>query len=106
MSATFIRSRRGFSFSLRTLLLGLMLLGVLSAYVASYYVLSRRGMRESQEIGSKAFLYVPWQEALATRDLTKHRQLTTIYYPLNAIDRSCFGGAAPVLGIMWELQDP
>jgi hypothetical protein len=92
-------------FSLRTILVLVTLCGFLSAYVASYYVCSRQGMREAHDLGLDGFLYVAWQDVAVTQDLSRHQWLAMFYTPLNAIDRALGNGEQPLRGITWELSE-
>jgi hypothetical protein len=74
------------------------------AYVGSYYRLSRRGMSEAPVYGYRGFLYVPFAEAAASEDLTRHYCLAAFYAPLNWVDRQFFGGESPVVCIIWRLS--
>jgi hypothetical protein len=91
--------------SLRAQILAVALLALALAYVGTYYRLSRRGMREAKPYGIPGFLYVPVQEVLVPpHDLSRQRQLTAFYVPLNGIDRLFFGGDYPACCIMWRLS--
>ena len=96
--------RRWYQFSLRTLLIGIVLLAIPMSYVGSYYRLSRRGIREAQANGEQGFLYVPIDEAVATEDLTLHNRLMVFYAPLNWVDCEFFGGMSPIRGVIWRLS--
>jgi hypothetical protein len=99
------KPRRCFRFSLRTMFVLVTMCGIVLAYVASYYVCSRRGMREAHNLRLDGFLYVPWQDAADTQDLSRHQRLALFYAPLNVIDRSFFKGERPVRSITWELSE-
>lgn len=87
-----------------TLLAGAILEGLFVVYVGSYYVLSRRGMQEAPSVGLDGyFLYVPFSQAQASHDLTRHRRLAAVYAPLNALDQAWFQGDRPAGHIMWTL---
>jgi hypothetical protein len=73
-------------------------------YVQSYYRLSRRGMREAREYHMEGFLYVPADEVLRTRDLSRHYALALLYAPANLLDETLFGAPGPVRGITWGLS--
>ena len=75
----------------------------ISAYVATYYHLSRRGLEEKADFDMEGFLYTPLAEASATHDLTLHYQLRTFFAPANYIDRHMFGGPQSISGITWSL---
>jgi len=96
--------RRRFQFSLRTMLLVVLLLSILFSYVGSYYRLSRRGMREAAQYNSEWFLYVPAEEVFATEDLTQHHLRAWFFAPVNWIDRHLFGGPWPVGDISFRLS--
>jgi hypothetical protein len=96
--------RRWFKFRLRAILLLIVAVALASAYVGSYYRLSRRGIHEAAEYGMGAFLYVPMEEARRTEDLATHHRLAQFYAPLNWIDRRCFDGQPASRGILWHLR--
>jgi len=73
-------------------------------YVGSYYRLSRRGLREASGCGLSGFLYVPYVEAEATEDLSKHRSIGRFYAPINQLDRLFYRDHYPVECIMWRLS--
>ena len=51
------------------------------------------------------FFYVPIAEVgPGTPGLSRHYQLSTLYAPLNALDRAWFGGAQPIGGMTWGLS--
>ncbi|WP_169978758.1 hypothetical protein [Tautonia rosea] len=87
---------------------GLILLVAVSAlvlsYPVSYHRLSRRGLQEAEIYGIEGFLYVPFEEAAASEDLSRHYALKAIYTPANWIDRTIFGGPYPTLCIIWRLS--
>ena len=58
--------------SLRKLIVLVALTCLLLSYMMSYYRLSRRGMSEAKDYGIAGFLYVPFTEAAASEDLTRH----------------------------------
>jgi hypothetical protein len=76
-----------------------------SAYVGSYYRLSRRGVKEASQYGMDGFLYVPWNEVERSGDLTRHYKLARLYAPANWVNCQFFGGAGPIQGITWRLSD-
>jgi hypothetical protein len=88
----------------RRLIVLVALCSLLFAYVGSYYCLSRRRMHEAPEFGIDGFLYVPFAEAAASEDLTRHYALATFYAPVNWIDRAIFGAPGPCLSIRWRLS--
>jgi hypothetical protein len=79
-------------------------LTLLTAYVGSYYYLSRRGMQEAKLYGMRGFLYAPAEEVFATQDLSRHHALARLYGPLNSVDQALFGSEGPVCCIMWGLS--
>jgi hypothetical protein len=92
---------------LRTLIVAIAGLSLALAYGATYYRLSRRGMREASAVGLPGFLYVPLQEAAASEDLTRHYRLAAFYAPANWIDQYVFGDhlrKSPIICIMWRLS--
>ena len=88
-------------FSLRLMLVLCVVLGLLFAYAGSYYRLSRRGMRQAEEFGLAGFFYIPFHEAAATHDLTRHHYLAIFFAPANWIDHELFGAPGPTRGITW-----
>lgn len=96
--------RRWSRFSPRAICLAVVLLIASFAYVESYYLISRRGLRESSELQLEGFLNVPASEAAATENLTTHHRLARFYAPMNWLDRTFLNGRAPVQGIMWRIQ--
>ena len=94
-----ISKHRRFQFTVRALLIGVLLASVLASYVAAYYRLSRRGMAETGEL----FFYVPVDELHGPEDMWKHRWLRVLFYPANQIDRHFFGGPTAVIDATWEL---
>jgi hypothetical protein len=94
----------GLQISARGLIGLVVFCSLLFAYAGSYYRLSRRGMHEARELGISGFLYVPFAEAAASEDLTRHYALATFYAPLNGIDRAVFGAPSPWICIMWRLS--
>jgi hypothetical protein len=88
----------------RRLLLLTLLFLLISFYIGSYYCLSRRGMSEASEYRMCGFLYMPFDEVVATEDLSRHRFLSVVYAPLNWIDRQFFGGDDPVTDITFRLS--
>lgn len=93
-----------YRFRLRTMLIGVVLLSVAMSYVGSYCRLSRRGIREARANGIEGFLYVPYEEAVTTEDLTIHYRLATFYAPLNWVDCEFFGGKSPTGNVIWRLS--
>jgi hypothetical protein len=93
---------RQFQISLRTLMLICLVLGLLFAYVGTYYRLSRRGMREAEEFGLEGFLYIPFKEAAAKRDLNRHHWFAWFFAPANFIDQSALGVPGPTISITWS----
>jgi hypothetical protein len=77
---------------------------LLAAYVGSYTYLVRRGVREARIFHMAGFLYVPAEEAFASKDLSSHYFRMGLYAPLNWVDRTLFGGMGPVRGITWGLS--
>ncbi|MBI3464254.1 MAG: hypothetical protein HY000_14540 [Planctomycetes bacterium] len=95
---------RRFRFRLRRLHLFVAVACVVLLYVGSYYRLSRRGLAEARELGIDGFLYVPYNEAAKTEDLSRHYLLAMLYAPLNWLDQEVFGCDAPIRCIMWRLS--
>ena len=75
--------------------------GLLFLYVGSYYRISRRGMREAEDTGLPGFLYVPFEEAASTHDLTRHHRLVVFFAPANWVDRTFLSGPGPIQNITW-----
>ncbi len=91
---------------LRTLMLFVAGLSLALSYGGSYYQFSRRGLVEAREygFGPPGFLYVPFEDAAAEEDLSRHYALATFYAPLNWLDRNLFGTKAdPNISFMWRL---
>jgi hypothetical protein len=80
------------------------LLGLFTAYVGSYYHLSRRGMQQARLYGMKGFLYEPAEEVFAKQDLSRHHTLARLYAPLNWLDQTLLGADGPVAGFTWGLS--
>jgi hypothetical protein len=96
--------RLRFQYRLRTLIVVVAGLSLAMAYVGSYYRLSRRGIREASIINLPGFLYVSFEEVVASRgDLTQHHWLTTFYFPVNWIDHHLFGGKIPTRNVHWRI---
>jgi hypothetical protein len=91
-------------FKIRQMMVAVALAAVVMSYVASYYRLSRRGMREAAEYGIPGFLYVPLKEAAEHEDLSRHYVLMSYYAPLNWLDRKVLGAPGPTICIMWRLS--
>jgi hypothetical protein len=90
---------------MRTLIVAVAGLSLALAYVVSYYRLSRRGMREAATISLPGFLYVSFEEVVASRgDLTRHHWLMTFYAPLNWIDHHLFGNETPTRNVHWRFN--
>lgn len=95
---------RRLQISMRKRIVLVALTGLLLSYVMSYYRLSRQGMSEAKDYGIDGFLYVPFAEAAASEDLTRHYAMATFYAPLNWIDRALLGAPSPCICIMWRLS--
>ncbi|GEM_PF-6368668 len=80
----------------RSLLIGAAVLATVLAYVGSYFCFSRRGMAEAEDVGLDGFLYVPFDAAAATEDLTRQHALAKLYAPLNWFDRQLMDSDVPV----------
>ena len=99
--------RPRFQCRLRTLIIAVAGFSLALAYVGSYYRLSRRGMREANIYGVPGFLYVPFEEAAASEDLTRHHRLAMFYAPVNWIDQHLLGDhlrKSPTCCILWRLS--
>lgn len=79
-------------------------LSITIAYVGLYYYLSRRGMHEAPIYGLDGFLYVPFEQARRTEDLSRHHWLALFFAPLNWADRSLTGAEGPTTCILWHLS--
>ncbi|AGA24738.1 hypothetical protein Sinac_0290 [Singulisphaera acidiphila DSM 18658] len=90
--------------SLRRLIGIVIVCSLMFTYAGSYYRLSRRGMHQAQEFGLPGFLYVPFEDAAASENLTWHYTLATFYAPINWIDRAVFGAPSPWISITWRLS--
>ena len=86
----------------RRLLVAALLMTI--AYVGLYYHLSRRGMREAPVYGLAGFLYVPFEQAQRTEDLSRHHGLALFFAPLNWADRWLTGAEGPTRCILWHLS--
>jgi hypothetical protein len=85
-------------FTIRRMMLAVAFAAVVMSHVASYYRLSRRGMREAAEYGMPGFLYVPFEEAAEHEDLLlRHYALMAFYTPLNWLDRMVLGAPGPTI---------
>ena len=73
-------------------------------YVAGYYHLSRHGLAEAAPLGVEGFLYMPLDEAVASKNLSQHYLLSSIFAPLNLLDRQLFGTPGPVKCILFDLS--
>lgn len=69
-------------------------------YMASYYQLSRRGIREAPEYGIAGFLYIPCAQTVEPQDVSRHYALVLFYAPLNWIDSAAFGSPSPCICLM------
>lgn len=74
------------------------------AYVSSYHHLKQRGLRQAADYGYDGFLYVPFEQASVSRDLSRHYAWATFYEPLNFLDQAVFGGPTPWVSFMWDLS--
>jgi len=71
----------------------------LIAYIASYYLLSRRGVAEAAAQGMPGFYYVSldrYYHSPTGREV--HHRLLLLYAPLNWIDTTLFGGLPAARG--------
>lgn len=68
---------------------------VLFCYGATYYCLTRRERGRIAEYGIKGVLYVPVDEVIKTKDLTRHYRLAIFFAPANWVDTSFFNGNGP-----------
>lgn len=89
---------------LRLLVVFAVVLLLVAAYMGSYYRLSRRGMREAKGLGMKGFLYIPAQEMIGEKDLSRHIALAELYALANAIDQALTGAEEPVRCILFRLS--
>jgi hypothetical protein len=97
-------ARSRFRFSLRGAMIAFVLLGLLFAYLGSYYRISRRGMEEAAEMEIKGFLYMPIQELETDKRMIKHYSLSAFYLPANLLDQAFTGAPGPVKCILWTLD--
>ena len=93
---TIDRLRRVFRFRLRTLLLLVTASACLTAYSVEYYRRSRRGLKDSFQLGFSMFFYVPVDEVLDSEDLTDHDRMVYFFAPANWLDQHVFGGPSPI----------
>ena len=77
--------------------------GLLFAYAGSYYRISRRGMREAEEINLEGFFYIPIADAAAGHD-RRHYWLMLFFAPANWVDQKAFGAPGPASGVLWGLS--
>jgi hypothetical protein len=61
-------------------------------------------MQEARELHISGFFYVPFDEVLASHDLSRHYRLAAIFAPLNWIDHFLIGNEAPVKSVTWSLS--
>jgi hypothetical protein len=79
---------------------GCVVLGLLFAYVGTYYRLSRRGMREAKAYGEEYyFYYIPVAEMTGEKDLARHHRRAAFFAPANWVDQKIFGGPEPITWI-------
>jgi hypothetical protein len=74
--------------------------GVLTAYVVTYYRLSRRGMREAAELEMPGFVYVSAEDTTEKSALSIHTAFMVFYAPLNWLDRKLLGTPGPTICFM------
>ena len=92
-------------FTVRRMMLAVLIAALVMWYVGSYYRLSRRGMREAVDYGLDGFLYVPCALAAEPENQLRDFALATWYAPLNWLDRKLFGAPRPATGgIMCHLS--
>ena len=77
---------------------------LVAIYIGSYVYLSRRGLHEAGKYGMDGFLYVPLDEAVQSKDLSRHQYLKLLYMPLNVIDHAVLGTNEPVVCMMFDLS--
>lgn len=77
---------------------------LVATYIGSYVYLSRRGLHEAAKYGMDGFLYVPLDEAVQSKDLSRHQYLKLLYMPLNVIDHAVLGTNEPVTCMMFDLS--
>ena len=92
--------RRTFRFNLRTLLIFVTLAAPMSAYVASYYRLSRRGMADAEPWGSEDWVYISSEESKSQDAQRTHQDRRRFYAPLAYLDHLLFGTPTPSRGWM------
>ncbi len=98
------RGCRWSQFSLRMLLIAVTIAAFVLTYLGSYCRISRRGMQEARDLHIAGFFYVPFDEALATKDLTTHYRRAAFFAPVNWLDQWLLGAPGPVRGVTWDLQ--
>jgi hypothetical protein len=90
-------------YKLRTLLIVLALGPPVLAYVGSYYVLSRRGFRESDRYGYKGFHFVP--PVYGGGSERANERYFRFYWPLIRLDEFLGTGRPPGADPMWGLSE-
>ena len=89
---------------LRTLLVLVALSALLMAYAGRYIQLRERSRAETEEYGLVGILYAPAADVIETQDLSLHYRRCAIFAPANWVDRTFFGGDAPIACIMFSLD--
>ena len=99
--------RAVFRFRLRTVLLLVAFVALLSAYVGSYYRISRRGIDEAGP--DNYWMYVSQSDVRTDLDndrwefLDRHYFYRRVYAPACWVDQTVFGTPQPVRGGTWKL---
>lgn len=85
--------RPGRQFSLYVLGLAFSLL--ITSYMGTYFWLTRRDQAKLDEYGIRGVLYVPFDEVMRTKDLSRHYRRAIIFAPANWLDQNLLGGDGP-----------
>lgn len=75
---------------------------VLTLYVGSYAVLSRRGMEEAERCNMCGFYYFTPENTETWR--AKHSFCCWLYFPINALDQAVGLGKGPGRVLFWGLS--
>ena len=104
-SASALKERRFPVLNAFLKILKVFLLLALVAYVASYLVLSRRGMEEARKHKFIAYFFVR-PRGYSDRDLSLHYKLVSFYSPLIAVDNMLGTRPPPCTGVALSLGKP
>lgn len=93
-----------FRFGLRSLFVGVTIVGLLFAYLAVYWRLAERGRAVQREARLAGFFYVEISED--GYDVFWHRMFIVLFYPANQMDQMILGGSPPCSGGTIGLSAP